>query len=449
LGLFLFPTWIGTLMAVGATGQCSPNPLYYVVQELSLNTLVNTFDASILWKYRAVSLGSCFLLMALLVFCLNAQLGIFPAVMGLLALSNAGIFQVYSAENRPYLLWVLFFAASFFWTSQSKNRGRGFWALGIGLLTGLSSVSGGGGPQALAFLSGRWWVEKREWKKTIGLGVLVGAIAFFYGRFACHYTDAEQFDLLNTGNLRLVSKVTSLVFNGSTHPIAVVFDVLFLTGVIFPFFRKATRALPITETTFNKVNSLHLHLCLQLAASVAIGALVALKHYYFIDRVFIFLIFLKAVGIAVGFFLLLQVIKRKITSLPSANLVAYQCVGVCTLIGFMTPVMIAFGKERVNLVNAAHPAIVFTLPAGAECSDLDPEYEAVIEKKTLPEDVSNSIVGFSRLIKSCQLKSSGKGSGVGFVKIYADHRLEFSPTRFPSDEGFAAITQFGRSLSIR
>jgi len=423
----------GEIIAHGGTNQCSPNPLYYIFQKWSVESLLHgQFDQSILWKYRVVSLASSALLAIALVLGAWASFGFYPAIVSLLALMNAAIYQAYSAENRPYMLWVFLFASAFFWACSCvktiKKPILGFLAL-----VSLTLVSGAGGVQALALLAGVFLLNRTNVKLIGSMMLVMLGTSAYYGRFSCTYTDAGVYDLLVTRHWGLITQVLTLLWQSPTHPIGFIFDAFFLIGLICPLLKKTSGAIKTT----------HFHLCLQLLASVAIGGLVAIKHYYFIERIFIFLVFLKAIGVGLGSYFFIQITKDWFEK----HAFKYgKALGVILITIFASSVLVAFLKQEKTTINISEKEIMFSNPNSLDCTKLMKGYYGYVPLHSNEDRFTNSIVAFSRLMNGCKKKSSLETMGYVFFK--ADQSIEVLDALPVNTEGFVPLTQIGKQFPI-
>src|SRR5262249_29836226 len=126
------------LLTRGARGQCSPEPLYYVLQKAYLKRLPT--NDNILWTHRLLSLASAAACVALIGAAIGATLGLPAALVGALVLVSEPLFHRFAAENRPYMMWTFWFTATVLsaaWLSSDRARARRYLAwctLGVSAL---------------------------------------------------------------------------------------------------------------------------------------------------------------------------------------------------------------------------------------------------------------------------------------------------------------------------
>jgi hypothetical protein len=99
----------------GAPGQCSPPPFYYLLQTLIVRSVAFTGE-SVLLSYRFISLAAAALCLALVLWFFSKKLGSAIGLLSLILLNGQPIFWHFSAENRPYMLWLFLFTALMFAT---------------------------------------------------------------------------------------------------------------------------------------------------------------------------------------------------------------------------------------------------------------------------------------------------------------------------------------------
>ncbi len=289
-------------LAQGADTQCSPSPLYYFFLKLTVLP-IHVFDQTILLSYRSVSLGAAFALGVVFFLYLGFRWGWASGLIGLLALAQQGLFHQYAAENRPYMLWLLVFFVhlccfSDLWTTaQDRTRtlkSAGFVALSSLALTaiagpGMLQVFCSAASVLLFALVFRQTHRFRSWWRFLAIVTLAClGIGVFYSLKSCKYENAGDFDLLYTRDINLVLGVIRLFLPKSVFRFpdtALVFNGFFLFGVWTALRRLLKRQEKLEAGGILAYLSLF-----QLGLAFPIAILIAVKHYYFLQRVFIFIL---------------------------------------------------------------------------------------------------------------------------------------------------------------
>lgn len=443
----------------GMAPQCSPNPLYYWVQKVVVESLfLGRFDVEILWKYRVLSLISAAFFLALIYLFFSRAFNELVGLVALFGISSAAIFHNYSAENRPYSLWLLLFVTTLIsafrisrpGTPDGRSRTRNRILVIVSALA-LVLVSGAGGVQGLAILFGIFIIRPKEIHWLFPSAVLIAVVAWYYGRHSCISTDAGQYDLLVTRNWELLRSVAELFWLSPFHLLGLSSDTLVLIGLFFPFSKRGlTAAGMVDEKTRTWLRTIHIHLWLQLGASVALGGLVAYRHYFFVERIFIFLIVLKAIAMALGAAIAWRAILQfKIAARlrsVSTELVLAGAVAAFCLIS-------AHNRKGAILYNVPKP-IVFENVSSTPCLSLPANWRGYISKAATPDIWLNSIVAFSQLVRSC--------ASAGNQTVLGDRAVVFKPTGGTSqtsatfefvetapDDSFKPISQCGKTFPIR
>ncbi len=344
----------------GASAQCSPAPLYYVLQKIVVSH-VPLYGKIILYLFRVLSIVSAGLSLVFLFFGFTKYLGLSWGLFALLLMNNQAIFHSFGAENRPYMLWVFVFSATLIIVSSlvhipwnqvtiTSKINLAFLALALTL------VAGGGMIQTVGFLATflvweeslkvRQWIKHPSFKFLFAATSVSCAVGIYYAVHGCLQYDGLKWDLLKTGDWSLIRGVFSLLWplpqdtglviflrTGDWTPIRNVISPLWpiqgstLVTVLFNFFVLAGVAAPFwlwnNRKNLSEEKKFLLSVCvvsiIQICAAVVIGILVAAAHYYFIGRVFIYLIVLRAVLVVCGGYFCLSWMLEK-WNRGSANL---------------------------------------------------------------------------------------------------------------------------------
>ena len=224
------------------------------------------------------------------------------------------------------------------------------------LALALTLVAGGGMVQTVGFLATflvweeslnvRQWIKHLSFKPLFLVTAVSCAVGIYYAVQGCLHYDALKWDLLRTKDWTLVGSVMSLLWS---TPQGTGFVTLLTTGdwtlvrkfislswpiqggnlvtALFSFFELVAVAMPFCLWNNRKnlpeekkfLLSVSVVSIIQICSAVVIGVLVATAHYYFIGRVFIYLIILRAVLIICGGYFCLSWMLEK-WNRGSANL---------------------------------------------------------------------------------------------------------------------------------
>ncbi|MEW6055596.1 MAG: hypothetical protein AB1540_03205 [Bdellovibrionota bacterium] len=316
-----------TLLSGGAPSQCSPQPLYYLLNKWTVSKL-GSFDHGILWKLRLEGLIASTLLIAVVFLSIGMGLGLPWALLSIVLMNNQPLFHQYAAETRPYAVWLFFFGATTLLGARLSSKGfsgirnveKGTFAA---LSLGLTLVAGPGMFQV--FVTSFWCMvcwhfffrEEKTFRKTkvwmnflAPLAFVSLSIGMFYSLKSCNFTDAGPYDLLLTKDFGLIRSVWAL-FWPSGSLITVGFNALVVLGAAYPVLAYPKRRDLSSSEKF--AFSLAVISILQLGLAVFLGLAVALKHYYFVQRIFIYLILCRAFLAAVGGFYFYQIALKTIS----------------------------------------------------------------------------------------------------------------------------------------
>lgn len=310
----------------GAGGQASPNPLYYVIQKANLR-LVSNFSSDILYQYRRVSIFAAGILVVLLFYFFVQQFGVVAAFVGVGALLQQQIFHYFAAENRPYMLWLLLFFLWTVWVSRFQGKLaelnlKNFLitltlSIGSVLLTTAGFVQAIFGLLAITVLLAIN-VERNKanlWAICKFLGPIFGlsfAIGVYYAVRSANHPDLGNLDLLNSKNISLIRGVVALFI--AKNSIWMILENIFLLFALgYPLYRLRKSGL----ASLQSVQGFYLwhSVLFQLLAFLVLAAMVALRHYYFIQRIFIYLVICRSILVCLGVYWILQL--PRIRALPA------------------------------------------------------------------------------------------------------------------------------------
>jgi len=319
------------------------------------------------------------------------------------------------------MLWVLFFTAALMLVSSqaykpwSEVSVRSKWFLAF-LILALTFVAGGGMVQAVGFLLifsiwdgslrlTRWLKQPARWFQ-LALGGMVCAIGIYYSLRGCLEYDAAEWDLLRTADWNLITNVVDILWrvrlpacSNHTDPCGVVsvgFNFFMLVGVAAPIVLWKKRSQLPDGIKF--LLSVSLTSIAQIFCAVVLAVLVARAHYYFIPRVFIYLIVLRTVLTVCGGYLCMLLVSDKSSRwLPKLGPKAFERFALAVVIlglSVSTYFTSRYTAQRAAMGNGL-ALIQHTCPP--QKSSL-----ALIDSKAPSEEYKlNFIVKFDEQLKHC------------------------------------------------
>jgi hypothetical protein len=416
-----------SIVVDGPYDQCSPAPLYYLIQKSVVGHV--GMSPSILTTYRFISISAAILTLLILHLGFSRYFGLSMALLALMVLSSRPDFFQFAAENRPYMLWLLLFTAALMLASSMAHRE---WrnvrpvskaCLGI-VLVALTLVSAAGMFQAFLFLAAltlwhdpsdpRAWVTRRVFRFQLPVALMCAAAGGYYALKACLDYYGMIWDLLATGNSQLVWDVLDLLYplrlsscHDRSNPcglVSMTINVFVAAAVvILPFWWK--RRMRLSEP-LQFALSISLVSILQILCAVFLGILVARAHYFFVPRLFLYFLSLRAALAAAGAYFCMSLILRwprnrfRILQAPILQwivLAGILSVAVITYIG--SKYVSAEGvREKVEFVDNKCPPV---RSAVAIVDTKAPAFVTVNETYEHEEHKLNFIYGFSQHLDAC------------------------------------------------
>lgn len=296
----------------GAKGQCSPNPLYYILQKTIVHVL-DPFPMDPLLLWRATSILGGLLCVLLLWFSAQIFLGPWTALLVPIALASQPIVQLYSVESRPYITWVLCFGFAIDAALRFVRRPTFSW-LHYGYLAStflaLTLVAGPGFLQAaalllalfLVFVFGKGFLGAgavKFWSLRLGpLLALVAIIGLYYSTRSCLGAgDAGPMDLWKTKDPKLVLALIRL-WIPKLPPWAWANYLLVALGAYQVF--QTLRRPENWQNQSPAKNFLALAIVLQTMVIGVMALLIIREHYFFAQRMFITVTILHAMLLLLG-----------------------------------------------------------------------------------------------------------------------------------------------------
>jgi hypothetical protein len=420
------------IIIAGPLGQCSAAPLYYLIQKAVVGSA--GMSGNILMTYRLVSISAAILMLIVLFFAFSRYFGVSIGLLALMVVAWRPDFLQFAAENRPYMLWVFLFTVVLLLVSSMVYRQwetlRPVSKAGLGLLMlALTLVSGAGLFQAILFAAAfslwhhpmdfRGWMRRPVFLFQLPIVLLCGGVGAFYALKSCLTYSGGTWDLLATGNWQLVWDVLDLLYplrlsscRDRSNPCGLVtltVNVFVAAAVvILPLWWK--RRMTLSEPAKFAL-SISLVSIVQLLCAVFVGVLVARAHYYFVPRVFLYLISLRAVLAAAGAYLCMSIIlelaRARFRGLPQSVLhwlifAAVLGVMMVTYMGNRSVIWVG-NVEEIHLADNQCP------PARSSVGLLDtqaPKFTASQKTYEHEEHKLNFIFAFSRHLSACGWKQA-------------------------------------------
>lgn len=315
----------------GNIREAGKAPFYYLLQRAVVQN-THVFDSRILIFYRTISILAAASLVIALYFFIRRRLGKAWAVAAVISLVSQNIFYSFAAQNRPYMLWMLIFFLLVMMTTllcQKKyddvsRKEKWFFALTCLAMTSLIAM--GIVQIAVAMISCLfcWYFlhpPSKNLKNAVGfvlsIFLVCAAISAYYGFKGVDAFDSRvmqsKYDLIHMMKqgdasllkmpLRiLIPKVPRDAFIG-----AHLTNILVLIGifVLFVYWKKQSRLTQQERFVF----IFGLTVFAQVLATIPIVVLIAFLHYWFVQRIFLYLMVCQALLAVVGGYAIVNVFR--------------------------------------------------------------------------------------------------------------------------------------------
>jgi len=334
----------------GAPGQASKNPLYYLVQKVSLSS-INSFDLNILVNLRRVSIAAALLILLASFVFIRVRLGLLFATFVVIGITSQNIFYHYAAENRPYILWLLLFTLLVIATlkmclqSYEKCCLKDKIFFGTLALANTLIVSFGVIQSGLALLTCLFfWYFIHDHPKSlrplikyiIPLCVLcILAQGYYTFQSTMTYLTSfmdSQWDVisqLKKGDISLLKMPPRLLFpkpHRDAYIGAYVSNIFVLLGMGVPFFwwkkRKNLNQKSFFVFTWSTV------VLVQVLATLVIGVLTISLRYFFVQRLFLYLIICHTFLATAGAYFIFSSNKKILSNCVKGVLLILFCLSL-------------------------------------------------------------------------------------------------------------------------
>ena len=296
-----------TMLWHGAPSQVSPAPLYFMVEKAVVSTTTRP-DRGLLVRFRAVSLVAALLAMISILGWVGLRLGALPALLALAAFASSNVVHTYAAENRPYMLWLLLFLLTVLAAADDAadtgHRLSPARALVPAVLLSLASVPGGLQAVAALVVCGVFLLSKApevRGRRAVAfafVAALCACVSVRYGLATSWRYEPSHLDLGGSAEpAALIADVAALLWTNDARSWPG--NLLLLAGIA-----TALRSAGNPRQLFAK--ALAMVCLLELALTGALMAEVVRRGYYFLPRLFIYLVACRVLLIAVGAFTILE-----------------------------------------------------------------------------------------------------------------------------------------------
>lgn len=313
-------------------GEANKSPLYYLLERISI-LRSDTFNRDILVQYRLVSIISGVVLAVIFYLFINRALGLFWSLFFTISLISQHFFYIYAAEARPYMLWMLTFACLLITTTKvclhswevATFKEKCLFAAAC-ILNSLVTSMGMIQSSLAILLCGIMWCFirtrfgnlKAAARFLLPLFCACYLFALFYGSQGVHPNEKtsrdSSYDVLWTikqGDYNLLKMPVRLLFpkeGRDAYPFAKVANGLTFIGLLTPLiFWGRRKELNKNEEFVFIFSTVTL---VQVLSTIPIGTAIAVFHYWFVQRIFIYLIVCHAVLALIGAFVVFNFIAK-------------------------------------------------------------------------------------------------------------------------------------------
>ena len=322
-------------LLLGQTVQPNNNPLYSLLQKAAITFSPHSTD-DILISFRLVSIMSACLIVVSLYYFALGKFGIFGAVLGVLTLINQGLFFQFAAESRHYMLWLLCFTWLVIATTSVcsqryqevtlKKKITFFLACLANTLVismGAIQVLAAGCTCLLCWVF--IYPNKDKSASALKFSLLVmmlclGLEVYYASQHPSLYSTyaGSPWDIIanaQKGDYSLLKMPLRLLFPkpmGEAYLGIVVSNIFALAGLCVPFlYWKKKKELTKTESV---VLALSIATLLQILATIVIAAIIIYTRFYFVQRVFLYLIICDCFLTLIGVFVVCQFVSQRFLS---------------------------------------------------------------------------------------------------------------------------------------
>jgi len=401
------------ILTKGAINQCSPAPLYYLLQKFNVNQ-IKVFNENILARYRLISIISCFFILLVFYFVFFKEVGAIWAFLILPPLILEPLFFQFSAEDRPYMLWISLFTFVVVIAARLSSRPEYFQShfykfsiifFSLALLLTASPGLFQAGIASIICIYFLWREQKKIVHLFVPLGILFCIVGVYYSLNTCKEHDAGPYDLLLTGNYHLIIGVIRLLI--PKGPENWILNIFFLVGFISPYLVWKNKLILDSKNSF--AYHLSLHVIFQISLTLLLAVMIVINHYFFIQRVFLYLLPCRALLVGTGGFFLFRILVNRFQNFELR--IKYGFV-------FFTIAMLGFSaylaNDRVRRQIVAHD-FAWKYAQKVECDDWSGNFNLFITRPFFDKGSSNQIVRFSEELERCGWKASNKKNNILFT----------------------------------
>ena len=432
---------------------CSPAPLFSMVQRLVIRS-VEPLGLPMRITYRVVSLAAATLALLILLAGLQQRLGLAAALLAFATLAGDPGFHHYAEQGRAYVTWVtstavlVMVAAEVHLRDAMRLRTRLGLLLGAGLLIGMSATPGCG-QAAMAFAA--FWLLQRWGRPAAPLGrkatvaLAVGAVAivaldvhYWSGSICRGWGGADEIglDFSASGDAwGMLANAASPLWGPGGGAWAWILRGLLLAGVVGPvwWWRRRATASPAERYAIALwVISL---LQLLVVAPVALGLIAS--RYLFLPRMFIFALVPRAVLTAIGFCVVLALVRVGTGRLAS---------GVAWATGAAACVLGLWHAQRISeMWRFPYPPV-----GDVSCESLRASELRLLQPSGVPDDFRlNFLVRLGRALDSCAATPPAGGPPGYLLARDATNKADWFQVSDQASPGFEPLVVCGEAIILR
>ncbi|MCK5013438.1 MAG: hypothetical protein KAS66_06435 [Candidatus Omnitrophica bacterium] len=319
-----------------------------MLQKLSLSK-IGSFDPHILIHARVVSIAAALLICLMLFVFIRARLGLLFAVFIVVSVTSQYLFYQFAAENRPYMLWMLLFTLLVIATirmclqsfEKSSFKDKAFFCISILAVTLVISFGVIQSTVALLTCLFCWYFvhdRPKGLKQLINFAspifLLCILIQGYYTLQGVQAFDSSlmgsQFDVISQikkGDMSLLKMPPRLLLpkpGRDAYFGAYISNLFVLLGIGVPFLQWNNRKKLGDKDFFIFVLSA-VTLIQVAAVTFIIAFLVVYLRYYFVQRIFLYLIICHAFLAATGAYYVWSLNKKILNPLTKGILVFLFC----------------------------------------------------------------------------------------------------------------------------
>ncbi|MGE0615705.1 MAG: hypothetical protein AB7P04_08680 [Bacteriovoracia bacterium] len=430
----------------GAPNACNVPPLHHIIQR-AVSHGTRDFDDSILLTYRIEPLAAGFVAMASVVYVGATLLGWSYGLFALALVGQRMIFHFYTTETRPYSLWMGFFMLVVALTVRLSRkswgeitRGDKLWFAGASFLLTFTSNPGWMQVGVCCFVLGMLSLVMdgsggRKAFRYFGIsGAIFAAIGLFYSRHAGFCAGSAAGPL----NWDQIHSVRSLLWQDGLF--AMPFNLLLVAGMAYVcvLFRRRS-SWNARERQLFALGALSWFF---IGVFAATAVAVILYKYHFIQRMFLYLVFVRAFFVLLGLYGVVELVRARVSHpLLLRGAQALAIVGLLAYCGRILHRTHEYAGEFVMKYEAT------ASPAGKACLPWSGELRPYVftGREYGWEQPMNIVVDLGRELKRCGWPAAEPGK----VQYITQLNGEFAISDQPPTNGMVPVRHCGLEVRLK